>query len=146
MGGTLLALATHLLLMTRVLLSIDDDETRAKAQAQTVLDLFETDDLTVDLLHVFEQNPEGATAQQMASVRRAKELLEDGGVTVNAMGESGEPSEQILAYAEEIDADSVCIAGRKRSPAGKLVFGSVTQEIILNTERPVLVCNPDKAV
>ena len=128
--------------MTRVLLSIDEDESRAKSQAETVLDLFDTDDLSVDLLHVFEENPEGATAQQLGSVRRARELLEDAGVEVTIQGEGGKPAQLIVDHAEEIDADAVAIAGRKRSPTGKVVFGSVTQDVILNTERSVLVCSP----
>jgi nucleotide-binding universal stress UspA family protein len=132
--------------MTRVLLSIDEDEPRAKSQAETVLDLLETDDLSVDLLHVFEENPEGATAQQLGSVRRAKELLEDADVDVTIHGEGGHPAELIIEHAEDVDADAICIAGRKRSPAGKVVFGSVTQDVILNTERSVLVCSPDDAL
>ncbi|WP_436902277.1 universal stress protein [Halovenus halobia] len=131
--------------MTHVLLSIDEDESRARAQANTVLDLLDTEDLSVDLLHVFENNPEGATAQQMGSVRRAREILEEAGVDVTTLGEGGDPGHEIVEYAEKIEADAICIAGRKRSPAGKVVFGSVTQDVILNTERSVLVCSPDGA-
>jgi nucleotide-binding universal stress UspA family protein len=129
--------------MTRVLLSIDEDESRAKSQAETVTDLLDTDDLSADLLHVFEENPEGATAQQLGSIRRAKELLEDAGVDVTIQGEGGSPAELIIDHAEEIDADAICIAGRNRSPTGKVVFGSVTQDVILNTDRSILVCSPD---
>lgn len=130
--------------MTRVLLSIDEDESRAKSQAETVLDLLETNDLSVDLLHVFEENPEGATAQQLGSIRRAKELLEDEDVEVRIQGEGGNPAQQITDHADDIDADAICIAGRKRSPTGKVVFGSVTQDVILNTGRSVLVCSPNE--
>jgi nucleotide-binding universal stress UspA family protein len=35
----------------------------------------------------------------------------------------------------------ICVAGRKRTPTGKVLFGSVTQAVILDTERPVLVCS-----
>lgn len=130
--------------MTRVLLSIDADESRARAQVETALDLFDTDGLSVDLLHVFEENPEGASASQLASVRRAEEMLKDAGVESTVHGESGDPADRIINYAENIEADAICIAGRKRSPAGKVVFGSVTQDVILNTAEPVLVCSPDE--
>lgn len=130
--------------MTRVLLSIDAEESRARSQANTVLDLFGADDLAVDLLHVFEENPEGATAQQLASVRRAKEILEAEGVEVTVQGESGNPAERIIDHADREDVDAIVIAGRKRSPAGKVVFGSTTQDVILSTDRSVLVCSPEE--
>jgi len=132
--------------MTRVLLCIDEDESRAKSQAETTLDLLETEDLSVDVLHVFEENPEGATATQLGSVRRAREILEDAGVEVTIQGEGGNPAQMIVDHADRIDADAVCLSGRKRSPAGKVVFGSVTQDVILDTERSVLVCSPDDAL
>ena len=39
--------------------------------------------------------------------------------------------------AADVDADAICVSGRKRRPTGKAVFGSVTQDVILGTERPV---------
>lgn len=52
---------------------------------------------------------------------------------------SGDPADSILNYIDEEDIDLVVIGARKRSPAGKLLFGSVTQSIILHTEIPVVV-------
>lgn len=132
--------------MKTILLSIDRNEARARAQAKTVIDLFDTDDIEVELFHVFESNPEAATAQQLGSVRRAQELLHDADVETVVNSDSGDPSDAILRRADEIDARAICIAGRKRSPAGKLVFGSTTQDVILQTERSVLVCNPNEDV
>lgn len=36
--------------------------------------------------------------------------------------------------ADEIDADAICVPRATRSPVGKGLFGSVTQQIILKTD------------
>ena len=127
--------------MKDVLLGIDQSVDRAVAQAETVLDLFDDDSLQVYLLHDFVDNPEGASVMQVDSVKRAKETFENAGVSVELREGSGDPAESIINHAEELDADAICVAGRKRSPAGKMLFGSVSQSVILNTERPVLLCS-----
>nr|WP_276414161.1 universal stress protein [Halomicroarcula sp. XH51] len=38
----------------------------------------------------------------------------------------------------------IVLAGRKRSPAGKALFGSVTQDVILGTDRSVLVVSSER--
>lgn len=55
-----------------------------------------------------------------------------------AVGLVGEPSEELLSYADDQDAGFLVLAGRRRSPVGKVLFGSVTQSVLLSTERPVL--------
>jgi len=127
--------------MKEVLLGIDEDETRAIELAETVVDLFEPEDARVHLLHDFVENPEGASVTQVGAVRRAEEVLTDSGFEIELHEGSGEPADSILDTADELDADLICVAGRNRSPTGKLLFGSVSQEVILGTERPVLVCS-----
>lgn len=126
--------------MNHVLLSIDTDDNRSVDQADTVRDLFEAEHTTAHLLHVFTDNPQGASVRQLGSVRRAAEVLEDAGIELQYHEKSGEPPASIMETAAEIDADAICIAGRNRSPAGKALFGSVSQEVILSTDRPVIVC------
>ncbi|WP_262177115.1 universal stress protein [Haloarcula laminariae] len=127
--------------MVRVLLALDDDLAQTKAQVAAIEDMVETaDDAEVFILHVFEKNPEGASVHQVEAVREAKKRLEAAGVTVELLEASGDPGEEILERAKEQDVDQICVSGRKRSPAGKALFGSVTQDVILGTNRPVLVC------
>ena len=127
--------------MKEILLAIDESEDRARAQADTVIDLFDLADVRGHLLHDFVDNPEGASVNQVSAVRRASETLEAAGVEVQYHERSGVPAESIIEVATEIDADAICIAGRKRTPTGKLLFGSVSQKVLLNTERPVLACS-----
>ncbi|MEF8757069.1 MAG: universal stress protein [Halobacteriales archaeon] len=127
--------------MTEVLLGIDTNERRARAQAETTVDLFETDDLQAYLLHDFVDNPEGASVVQVDAVHRAQEVLEAAGVAVSLREGSGDPVESIIEMAADLDVDAVCVAGRKRSPAGKMLFGSVSQSLVLESDRPVLLCS-----
>lgn len=125
--------------MKQVLLAVDTDEERAREQAETVIDLFDTENVEAHLFHVFGDNPEGASVGQIAAVRRVSEQLEEAGIETTLHEESGEPAETIVRRADELDVNAICVSGRKRSPTGKVLFGSVTQSVILNTERPVLV-------
>jgi nucleotide-binding universal stress UspA family protein len=132
--------------MYDVLIAIGlDDERRAVAQAEAVVDLpGSADDATAHLCHVFQDNPEGASVHQLGTVRRAREVLEAAGVTCVHYEASGDPGEELLAAAADIDADLICVSSRKRSPAGKAMFGSTTQALVLNADRPVLtVPGPD---
>lgn len=128
--------------MYEILAAIDENEARAKSQAETIVDMpMDMSEVRVHILHDFTENPSGASVTQVSSVRRAKETLEDAGVEVVLEESSGRPTEAILELAEDIDADMICLAGRKRTPTGKVLFGSVTQGVILDTDRPVLVCS-----
>jgi len=127
--------------MNDVVLAIGQNIDGATAKAETVIDLFDVDNVCAYLLHDFVDNPEGASVTQIEAVKRAQELLEEAGVPVELREGSGEPAESIIATAEELDADAICVGGRSRSPAGKVLFGSVSQSVVLNTERPVLICS-----
>lgn len=131
--------------MYEVLLGVDGDEDRAVAQAAAVADLPGATEVRATLLHVFGENPSGASVAQVAAVRRARERLEAAGVTVELQEASGDPAAEIIEAAADLDADMVVVAGRKRTPTGKVLFGSVTQGVVLGTDRPVLVCSPGQS-
>jgi nucleotide-binding universal stress UspA family protein len=57
---------------------------------------------------------------------------------VQVVGLVGAPAPEVLRHARDTNARYIVVGGRKRSPVGKAVFGSVTQDVILNTDRPVL--------
>ncbi|MFB9804536.1 universal stress protein [Haladaptatus pallidirubidus] len=100
--------------------------------------------MKASLLHSFTDNPSGASALQVAGVRRAQETLEDAGVETAVVEASGNPADVILDVAVERNVDCVCVGGRRRSPAGKALFGSVAQSVILTADRPVLVAGDGK--
>lgn len=77
------------------------------------------------------------------SVPPVVEKLSDAGIEVRKQRTHGSAPEEILRVASEIDADLITMSGRKRSPTGKVLFGSVTQSVLLDAERPVLVSTLD---
>jgi nucleotide-binding universal stress UspA family protein len=49
------------------------------------------------------------------------------------------PGEQIVNFAQAIDADEIVIGSKKRSRIGKFILGSTTQFVVLNAPCPVVV-------
>ncbi len=130
--------------MPTIVAGIDTDADRARALADGIVAIPGAEELEVILVHSFDENPEGASVDQVASVRRARETLEDHGVEVTLDESSGDTASSLIQRADDHDATMIAVAGRKRSPTGKAVFGSVTQDVILGTDRTVLVCSPEE--
>ena len=136
--------------MYSILLPVHTNVERALSQANYVATLADEGlELRAYVLFVFtgkERSPD--TPEEMKrfdsptridAVKRTMGVLDDADVEYTIQEDSGEVAADILADAEELDVDEVVLGGRKRSPAGKILFGSVTQEVLLNTDRPVTV-------
>lgn len=67
--------------------------------------------------------------------RVAEEAARDGDTCVGLVGDA---ADQIVEYAVDNDASYLVVGGRRRSPVGKALFGSVTQEVLLNAPIPVV--------
>lgn len=128
--------------MYRVLVPIDTDEDRAVAQARAIENLpGARGDVEVTLLHIVEDadGPTSTSADQIPAGRAAMEALREARIGANPIARGGDPAAEIVQVAREIDADAIVLGGRKRSPLGSLLFGSVTQAVILDADRPVMV-------
>lgn len=68
----------------------------------------------------------------------AANALDSAGVTGTSVGLIGRASSEILSYASEVGAEYIVVGPRKRSPAGKALFGSVAQSLLLDADIPVV--------
>lgn len=83
-----------------------------------------------------------AQGQELAAVRGR---LEAAGVhhSVRELVRGQDPGEDLLDYAQDIDADLIVLGIRRRSPVGKLVLGSTAQDVLLRADCPVLAVKAD---
>lgn len=137
--------------MYQVLLALDQNETRAEQAAEAVENLPCSDaEVDVTILNVFEEfearQESTVRSEQLydpedfpESVDAAIDVLEAAGVAYETRREHGEPATTIVEVAEELGADCIAMSGRKRRPTGKVIFGSVTQSVLLSASRPVHV-------
>ncbi|MFB6123587.1 MAG: universal stress protein [Haloferacaceae archaeon] len=77
-------------------------------------------------------------ARHNATIRDIADDLAGDDIDYEIRGTVGNPGEAIVELAKRTKADQVIVGGRKRSPTGKAVFGSVSQEVMLNAPCPVL--------
>jgi nucleotide-binding universal stress UspA family protein len=68
------------------------------------------------------------------------QALHDSGVEheVRQLVRGVDPADDLIAVADEVDADLIVIGLRRRTPVGKLIMGSNAQQILLDASCPVL--------
>lgn len=125
--------------MYDIVVGMDENSARTRAQVEAIVDMPAHEEIQAVLLHVFKDD--GGSIEDIESIVEARTSLEDAGIEVMTETTRGDPAMGILDAAERHDADCICVAGRTRSPTGKAIFGSVTQDVIVGAERPTLVCH-----
>jgi nucleotide-binding universal stress UspA family protein len=98
---------------------------------------------TVDVVTSMEKGTEGQQ-QQIEQAERglewAKTLFVDAGIACDThlLIRGLAPGEDIVAFAEEHQADEIVIGVRRRSKVSKLLLGSTAQYVILQATCPVV--------
>lgn len=143
--------------MYRIVVAIDADMEEPNRIAEAIAKLPEAESgVEATLLNVFEEfEVTGAESGTVDSddiyeeselpdtVRDVETHLSDAGISVSTERRHGDIVDEILAQAEETDSDLIVLGGRKRSPTGKALFGSVVQSVLLEADRPVMHVRTD---
>lgn len=130
-----------------------DRSDRASAVVREAAELGEAFDEPVDAVHVLSRDEfvslERTNVSETGEAVPIDEVVEtaeaiagdaiaEANVVANAVGLIGDPADEIVDYAHDQDARYIVVAGRKRSPVGKALFGSVVQSVLLSAECPVV--------
>ena len=86
------------------------------------------------------RDPDEKTFATEAELAHVDSVLgtSDVSFTVRQLVRGKDPAEEILALAVELDAAMIVIGLRHRTPVGKLLLGSNSQQILLDATCPVV--------
>ena len=132
-----------------ILLPTDGSEATTDAAAHA-FDHAERYDATIHVLSVVELSSGLGTAgrdeekldrRKRERATTAEQLVEENapeGVDATVAVEFGSPTRVITEYAAEIEADLVVMSTRGRGGAERVIFGSITEQVIQDGDAPVL--------
>ncbi|WP_418286483.1 universal stress protein [Halorubrum sp. DTA46] len=146
-----------------VIAAVDRSE-RAKKAVSEAVKIADAFDDTVHVVHVLskseflelertEVNKSGRAIDMDRIRTHAAELAEKASseaanadefpVDVEYVGLVGDAVSRIIEYADSQDARYIVVGPRKKSPTGKVLFGSTSQQVLLSASCPVVVTMAD---
>ena len=137
---------------TDPVVSVGNDIARAYGEELVVLHVVPEDEFEKhrrEITRLDESADYSFTQEEQSAERLVDDVVEEtldahGDTPVTSVGRVGTPTEEILSLARERDARYLVIGGKKRSPVGKAVFGSVTQSVLLDADCPVVTAMDDE--
>lgn len=137
-----------------VVAAVDQSE-RAQAVIRAARQLADDADVSLHVVHVGDvgiPSPEGgydADHERTLSTQKALQVARQIADDVDSVDEfepvglTGNTVEELIEYSIAQDAEYIVVSARKRPPFGQAVFGSVTQSLLLNADRPVVAVPSD---
>ncbi|MFT4946538.1 MAG: nucleotide-binding universal stress UspA family protein [Natronomonas sp.] len=132
-----------------VVIATDGSES-AERSVQTAVDFASRFDAGVHALYVvdtdeIESSPEEIRDDLETAIEKAgDEALSfaqreaDGSIELTSAVREGDPATEIVAYADEIDADAIAMGTRGRHGEHAFLLGSVAEAVVRSAPQPVL--------
>ncbi len=86
----------------------------------------------------------GSTREPVGYLHQIAASLEPSGLEVHTTMRVGDPAEEILELADEINCDGIVMATHGRSGLGRSVFGSIADHVVRHSSVPVLLLHPNQ--
>ena len=83
--------------------------------------------------------PHPLNAHDRAALDDAAKLAEEAGISVRTELLTGNPIDEIVAYADSVDADLIVVGSRGHGAVASALLGSVSQGVLHEARRPVLI-------
>ncbi|MFI8777804.1 universal stress protein [Brachybacterium paraconglomeratum] len=92
-----------------------------------------------------ERAPDPRKARGVTDQRPLQERLEETGLAfeVRTVPKRDDPADDILDAVEHDDVDLVILGIRKRTPIGKILLGSTSQRVAIESPVPVVMVKPE---
>jgi nucleotide-binding universal stress UspA family protein len=138
--------ATREPLMQKILLAANPEadepwvaETAAELARETAarVSVLSVDELETEMLSTIPRSEYVERARMAASA--ARERLEAAGVAATTEVRSGDALDEILAYADEQDADLIVVGSSTRGRLASATLGNVPLNLVQRSKRPVMI-------
>ena len=80
-----------------------------------------------------------ATREELEPLDRARAQAEEAGVAAHTRLLRGDPADEIVAFADVIDADLIVVGSRGHGAVTSALIGSVSRGVLRESRRPVLI-------
>jgi nucleotide-binding universal stress UspA family protein len=145
--------------MKRILIATEGSDAAAQA-LESGLELADEHGAQVWLLHVQPPNtlvigsylapavsraPEHVpTPEEDEVLQHATAVAAEHGIAATPVERIGPAAEEIVALADQVDADLIVVGSRGLGALGRAVLGSTSRAVLAKSRRPVLVVRPNK--
>lgn len=136
-----------------LLFAVEDDRDRMVPLASHTAEIAAALDAAVVLFHVYDpdefdrylermdyssSDPDDV-AKRNETVEACASVFVDSGVRPEIAGAVGDPATEIIDRAETDEVDHIVLGGRRRTPVGKALLGSVSQSVLRSVDVPCTI-------